>query len=195
MNFKKFSTFSLLALLVSITCSNIIFGQQEQYQFDAIDGRNGLSSNQANAIFKDEKEFIWVGTMSGLNRYDGYSFKTFKHKSGDSTSINEDSITRVVEGPKHTLWVQTRNGWNIFDRQTETFTSGIQPFLYAIGITREINNRASGSAISWIVKDRENNFWFVLTGIGLYKFNSSTTKQPFLITRAKLLFIQILSPT
>src|SRR5674476_134138 len=52
----------------------------------------------------------------------GEIFKIFKHKIGDTTSINDDYISQIIQGPRHTLWVLTRNGWNIFDPRTEKFT-------------------------------------------------------------------------
>src|SRR5450759_4468191 len=96
---KRGEIFKMVALLVCFTFSSLLFAQQDLYQFDAIDVRNGLSSNQVNSIIKDGKGFIWFGTMSGLNRYDGYNFKIFKHKIGDTTSINDDYISQIIQGP------------------------------------------------------------------------------------------------
>lgn len=56
-------------------------------------------NNQVNAIFKGSKGFIWFGTMAGLNRYDGYKFRVLKHDLRDSTSINDDFITKIAHGP------------------------------------------------------------------------------------------------
>lgn len=169
--------FKTIALLVCITFSLLLFGQQDLYQFDALDVRNGLSSNQVKCIYKDEKGFIWLGTMSGLNRYDGYSFKVFKHRNGDSTSISDDFITQICEGPQHTLWVFTRAGWNILDSRTEKFTSHFQKFFNAISIT--------GANLSSIIKDRQNNFWFIFPGTGLYKYNPSSNKTIFYNNKSK----------
>lgn len=145
-------------LLLSITYSPLLLFAQS---FDAIDSKNGLSNNQVNTIVKDERGFVWFGTMSGLNRYDGYNFKVFKHKVGDSTTINDDFINQVVPGPHHMLWVQTPNGWNIFNPQTEKFTARLKDHLN----TKEDNFTA-------IVPDRMGHFWFVLPGTGLYKYDN-----------------------
>ena len=109
-------------------CTALTFvagAQQNTFQFDAIDSRMGLSNNQVNTVFKDEKGFVWFGTMAGLNRYDGYSFKIFRHKAGDSTSINDDYVSHVMQGPNRKLWVYTPSGWNIFDPLSEKFTTNI----------------------------------------------------------------------
>lgn len=168
--------FKTLALLVCVAICNMLSAQQEQYQFNLVDIKNGLSNNQVNTIFKDDKGFVWIGTMSGLNKYDGYKFKTFRHKNGDTTSINDDYINQISPGPKRTLWVQTRSGWNIFDPHVEKFTSRIAPFLNSIGIDTSSLN---GFSIWYIKRDDEKNFWFILPGKGLYKINAATNRATF----------------
>src|SRR5579875_606054 len=108
-------------LLLLLLCP-VLFAQNQQYNFLRIDIRQGLSHNQVNTILKDEQGFLWFGTMSGLNRYDGYKLKVFKHNIHDTSSLSDDYIAQIVQGPDHKLWINTRNGWNIYDPQTEKFT-------------------------------------------------------------------------
>ncbi|MEO5561928.1 MAG: two-component regulator propeller domain-containing protein, partial [Chitinophagaceae bacterium] len=145
--------------------------QENNYQFDVIDSRKGLSNDQVNTVFKDEKGFVWFGTMSGLNRYDGYNFKVFKHRIGDSSSINDDYVSHVVQGPNHKIWVSTPNGWNIFDPLTEKFTDNIRGVIGTNGNEHE--------AITSIVQDRQNNFWLVCPRSGLYKYITASGKTVF----------------
>jgi ligand-binding sensor domain-containing protein len=48
---------------------------------------------------------MWFGTASGLNRYDGYTFKVFKHDVNNKNSIKDDYITNIFEGPRKKLWI------------------------------------------------------------------------------------------
>ena len=159
-----------LALLFALcfTCMQArnLFAQKNTYQFEAIDSRKGLSNNQVTSIFTDEKGFVWFGTLAGLNRYDGYNFKSFRHKPGDSTSINDDNISNMVQGPHQTLWVLTPNGWNVFDSRTEKFSTNVQAF---VALPKSIT-----STLATIVPDKEGNFWFVCPGDGLYKSITAT---------------------
>lgn len=156
------------ALFVFIVYSSIVFAQQEQYQFDALDVKNGLSSNQVNSIYKDEKGFMWFGTISGLNRYDGYSFKVFSHKTGDTTSISDDYVNMVTAGPNHTLCVFTRNGLNVFDPLTEKFTTHIVKLL---NTTNTAGERPIG-----ILKDKRDNFWYFFRSAGMCRYEPSSGK-------------------
>ena len=72
---KYFSIF----LLVVITSSGII-AQPADTKFEHISLEQGLSQSIINTIMKDSKGFMWFGTQSGLNRYDGYDFTVFKPK-------------------------------------------------------------------------------------------------------------------
>src|SRR5579875_437319 len=105
----------LLLFLSSLIYIHIAYAQDNEFQFSRLDINNGLSHNQVTCIAKDAKGFMWFGTLSGLNRYDGNKFKVFKHSSKDTSSINDDFIVNIYEGPDNKLWVETRNGFNVYD--------------------------------------------------------------------------------
>src|SRR5687768_15609130 len=106
-----------------------IQAQPHSYQFSQLQISSGLSHNQINSIFKDKMGFMWFGTLSGLNRYDGYSFKIFKHNAKDSTSINDDNVLNIQQGPYGKLWIQTRLGYTIYDPEKERFDRHPERFL------------------------------------------------------------------
>jgi len=75
----------------------------------------GLSNNSVNSIFKDHSGLMWFGTYDGLNRYDGYDFKIFRHNPGDPGSIVNSWVGAVGEDSLYRLWVGTANGISIYD--------------------------------------------------------------------------------
>ncbi|MEP6614259.1 MAG: two-component regulator propeller domain-containing protein, partial [Mucilaginibacter sp.] len=101
--------------------------------------------------------------------YDGYKFKIFKHEVNDTTSLDDDYIVSITAGPQNKLWIETRNGFNIYDPVTEKFSHDINGFLRSIAIP----NKWLMTAIK---KDRQGNFWFLNTALGLYKYNAITKK-------------------
>src|ERR1700710_975598 len=120
----------ILLLLIAIGTH----AQNDQFQFSRLDINNGLSHNQVTSIFKDSKGFMWFGTLSGLNRYDGYKFKIFKHSGSDTSSLNDDFIVSISEGPGYKLWIETRDGFSIYDPATEKFSHDISNYLRSIAI-------------------------------------------------------------
>lgn len=117
-------------------------------------------------MLKDSKGFMWFGTLSGLNKYDGYKFKVYKHIEGDTTSLNDDFIVTIAEGPDNKLWIETRNGYNIYDPATERFSHDIGRYLKSINIP--------GKGITAVKKDKAGNFWFLNANSGIYKYQERT---------------------
>ena len=141
---------------------------QNNYQFSHLDINSGLSHNNVTCILKDSKGFMWFGTLSGLNRFDGYNFKIFKHAANDSTSLTDDYIVSISEGPQHKLWVETRNGFNIYDAEQEKFSHDIKGYLHSVAIP--------DIYVAAVKKDRSGYFWFLHSTQGLFKYNPATGK-------------------
>jgi len=94
--------FALIAM-----CS---FGQPEVVRFDHIGADHGLSHQTVTSIFQDRWGYIWFGTIDGLNRFDGYQCKVYKHDPDDPTSISSSFIHGMAEDKQGNLWIGTRDG-------------------------------------------------------------------------------------
>ncbi|WP_419698573.1 two-component regulator propeller domain-containing protein [Mucilaginibacter sp. NFX135] len=140
------------------------FAQNRQYQFSRLNISNGLSHNQVNCIFKDRKGFMWFGTASGLNRYDGYTFKVFKHDVNNENSISEDYIVNIGEGPDKKLWITTPAGYSFYDPETEQFNNDVSSVLYSFKLP-------GFPSIRKILNNGKGDFWFLCPNSGLYRYN------------------------
>jgi len=154
--------------VIIFVCANA-FSQSSQYSFSHLDIVDGLSHNQVNTTFKDAEGFMWFGTASGLNRFDGYVFKVFKHDSDNKNSINDDFIAKIFEGPYKKIWVYTRKGYCIYDPETELFDSDIPSALRALKLPGNLN-------ISKILPIPNGIFLFLTTDSGIYSY-STLSKQ------------------
>lgn len=157
----------VLFLFACINCLTVA-GQKAHFQFSHLDISRGLSNNQVTSILKDQKGFLLVGTMSGLNRYDGYQFKVFTNNAKDTTSILGDNIISLRECPGGKIWVQTRSGSNIYCPATEKFDRDWAVYLRKLGIPQ-------GNNITDIVKDKKGDFLFLSDSL-LYKHTVATGK-------------------
>lgn len=75
----------------------------------------GLSNDNITAIAKDQQGFLWIGTVNGLNRFDGIQFKTFHHEPKDKNSLLGNYVLGITLAPNGHLWVSTDQGLNILD--------------------------------------------------------------------------------
>jgi len=80
---------------------------RQNFKFERLSVEQGLSQCTVGAIFQDRRGFLWIGTSDGLNRYDGYSFKHYKHDPSDSTSLSHNTVVTITEDGFGTLWVGT----------------------------------------------------------------------------------------
>jgi len=110
------------------------FAQSEYYNFSKLDIYTGLSHNQVNAILKDADGFVWFGTVSGLNRYDGYSCRIFSKNYNDSSSLPDNSVQSLYELPDGKMWVVTMGGPCIYDSHTEKFDADYNGHLHSLGL-------------------------------------------------------------
>jgi len=117
-------------------------------------------------IYQDSIGYIWFGTHTGLIRYDGYNFKTYKHDNQDEDSISGNVVHEIYEGSDGYLWIGTEGGGlNRFDRAKQSF----KKFLPGPG-----RNNISHSIVRSITEDSEGNIWIGTYGGGLDKYNKKT---------------------
>lgn len=93
----------------------------DHYYFKNLSVQNGLSQNTVNAILQDKQGFMWFGTKDGLNRYDGLSFRKFKHDDRSQRSIGNNFITALYEDEKGNIWVGTDVGLYIYYPEKDFF--------------------------------------------------------------------------
>lgn len=72
--------------------------------FKQLSTTEGLSNNSVRSIYRDNRGFLWVGTESGLNKYDGYSFQQYYQNNSD---LPDDAISEIFEGPDDNVWIRT----------------------------------------------------------------------------------------
>jgi len=93
-------------------------------KFEHYNDANGLSHNSVRHIVQDKNGFLWLGTFSGLNRFDGYQFKSFMSSTSIINTIPNDDITALeYDEESNNLWIGTRNGLTLLDIDTQKFTT------------------------------------------------------------------------
>jgi ligand-binding sensor domain-containing protein len=58
-------------------------------RFEHISIEKDCPQSSVRVIFQDSRGFLWFGTEDGLNRYDGYTFKTFKPEPSNPNSLSD----------------------------------------------------------------------------------------------------------
>ena len=126
----------------------------------------GLSNNSVTVLFQDDDGFLWIGTEDGLNRYDGYEFRTFRHDPSDEYSISGNYIQTIMEDEEGNLWIGTRNsGLNKLDHSTGEFVSYI---------SSDSKSSLPENSVYGIIEDAKGRVWVkTLNYISLFKSDSA----------------------
>lgn len=154
-------------------------GHSKTLYFEVINVEQGLSQNTVYSILQDHRGCLWIATNGGLNRYNGYSFRTYTSKVGDTESISNSRTICLLEDSKKRLWVGTiGGGLNRYMWQTDSFISYRNDEADSTSLS---NNRVMALA-----EDPSGNLWVGTADGGLNLFNPeqetfksyTTTNQP-----------------
>ncbi len=143
----------LTGLIVNIVVLSQLWAQPSFHK-QRYTKEQGLSHNTVLNMAMDERGFLWLSTLDGLNRFDGQNVKVFRHTENDSTTISDNFVHGIYQHKSGMLWISTRDGGlNVFDPVTETFS-----------LLSKQNREFPDAAIKTIYKDQKENFWFSFFG-------------------------------
>nr|WP_165372220.1 histidine kinase [Emticicia agri] len=114
-------------------------------------------------MLKDRSGYLWLGTASGLKRYDSELTITLKHKINDEHSLVNNNVTALCEDKQGRIWVGTSEGICYFDKQKNHFI-----------IIKELNK--PDYVCFNIICDAKGDIWFSIRDRGLFKFDSQTNQ-------------------
>ena len=138
----------------------ITIARAQSYYFKHYHVENGLSNNSVNCSMQDKKGFLWFGTINGLNRFDGYRFKIFRHNYDDPASIGSNFIRCLYEDKKGILWAGTNKGIYLFNTHTEKFS------LFTIPNLEEVAD---------IKEDKQGRVWLI-SNSNLFRYDPESRK-------------------
>ncbi len=118
--------------ILSILIHTSVLGQSP-HVFHHLSTSNGLSNNRVKSIIKDSYGFLWIGTESGLNRYDGYRFKLY-NASNNVADIFYDDIQGLQEDKAGNIWIETGNNYLMYNRSKDCIVSDLHPIMAKKGI-------------------------------------------------------------
>ncbi len=158
---KRFIFFIVLYQIICSFPFQIRAINTSDIKFDHIGVDDGLSETRVADIEEDSWGYLWFGTESGLNRYDGYTFRIYHNDRYDSTTISKNKITVVYEDSNKDLWIGTSEGLNLYNRNKDNF------------IRFRLTGNLKNEIINCIYEDKQHNLW-IGTNKGLFQIKNHT---------------------
>ncbi|MCM4155796.1 hybrid sensor histidine kinase/response regulator transcription factor [Gramella sp. AN32] len=119
-----------------------------------IDGN--VFNKKTNVTFEDSMGFLWIGTNSGLYRYDGYNLKKYQYDVFDENSLPNNNINSIAEDKNQNLWLGSESYLIFYNRKKNTFKGFFK-------------NKAAK-----VLLTTDNSSWCSLGKTGLFKIKIST---------------------
>jgi signal transduction histidine kinase/ligand-binding sensor domain-containing protein/DNA-binding response OmpR family regulator len=133
------------------------------YKFYHHGVNDGLSQSSVTCFYKDSRGFMWIGTQSGLNRYDGYKFVHYKANKSIANSISNNYITDITEDKNGNLWIATLVGLNRLNLKTGKITKWYE--------NNKDTTQLNTNYITDILVDSKGRVWVMGGWAGLHLFN------------------------
>ena len=155
--------------------------QQHYSRFNHLTVNDGLSSNRIRCIYKDSKDYLWMGTDVGLDKFDSYQVKKYRQNDKVPGSISSDILTCIYEDREKNLWFGTYDGLNLYNPSRDNFK--------VFRKNSANDNSLNSNCVTGIVEDKKGNLWVVSDGCCLNRWNpknQSFTRYPFDIQRRGL---------
>ncbi len=138
----------------------------EEILFNHLGVKDGLSSNEITCILKDQKGFMWFGTTSGLNRFDGYEFSSYKPGDIDSFFV-EEGISDLVETADGKIWI------TYYDGKIGVYEPSIDCFVPQEEV---LDSLRLESLPARIFTDRDKRLYYTTYDNGFYRYDPSQGK-------------------
>jgi len=113
-------TFILLCIVFIIQFVGVLTLQAGHYYYKQISLKDGLPST-VRCILTDEQGFVWIGTRSGLGRYDGHELKKYIHQTDNPYSLPHNLINQIAEDKVNNIWILTEKGVACYQRKSDDF--------------------------------------------------------------------------
>ena len=156
-----------LSLALAVLCA--LSAVSQTLQFRQLEVSDGLSNSSVMSILKDSDGYLWIGTVSGLNRYDGHSVRTYRHFQGDESSLPNNYVKEIIEVDERHLCIRGSDGYATFDKDKVKFTRGLQ------AVAKDAPDP------NMVFVDDNRRLWIAVDGDGVYRYENGerTGRIPF----------------
>lgn len=138
------------------------------YVFQHVTRKDGLASDNVNGIFRDSRGYYWLGTASGLQKFDGKRFIELlpAQASNGRHAIGESVFGNILEDRQGNIWMLNHYALSVYYRETGKIDRII---------IQDDTAQAALSGIRNFCLDEWGNIWIV-TSLNIYKFDFSGKK-------------------
>ena len=152
------------------------WSQESLPKYNFVSIKEGMSKVGVSTIIQDDDGFIWFGTNgSGMYRYNGMDYNSYKSALNDSTSISSSLIYASFIDKDKNLWIGTEEGLNVYDKEKDRFKR--------IKIS-SIEDNGDNFSIRGIGADNKGNLFIGTFERGMFKLDLKTLEVKKIVSQS-----------
>ena len=139
----------------------------QSFNFKHFGPEDGYKRGIVMKVMQDRRGFLWIGSLHGLHRYDGYEFKEYTYTPDDSTGLSYSWVHALIEDHTGAIWAGTHGGGlNLLSADQEKF----------IHFRHDKNDSTSLSddVLTTLYEDKSGTIWIGTETGGLNRFDRAT---------------------
>ncbi|XOV78577.1 MAG: two-component regulator propeller domain-containing protein [Aestuariibacter sp.] len=158
-----FRSFLLVASFFACFQANAtFFSSVKKYSIE-----DGLPATTIYSIVKDKRGYFWLGTPSGLVRFDGYEFNVYSPTSEDNRKIAFASAGNLFIDSKGRIWIGSwGEGAAVYDDNLN--------LLHWFEADQKNPNALQSAMVQTFFEDRQGQVWVGTNGGGLARFREQS---------------------
>ena len=142
---------TIIIAAMSVLLAFRTYSGERDRQFEAIPGPY---NHLMTALHRHSDGLIWIGTSTGLCRYDGYSIRPAHTLQADSASIIDEYILKITEDASGRLWLKTQGGYGVYDPASHRVWDDLSAVAGKEGVSGKVLEVAdSPDGSLWIASD------------------------------------------
>ena len=159
---KIVSSFLLIIIMQQLAAQQV-----KPHYFTHYGVKNGLAAYNTRSVTQDETGFIWIGTINGLQRFDGSRFITFRYDPSNINSIPDNYVDQLLFDKSNNLWLVLSDGSvGTFDTKRFIFRKA------RVKLTNENNLQL----LRRLSEDSKGNIIFTYFNLEILTYNRQTNE-------------------
>ncbi len=159
---KKYKLLLFLLLNV-LLCNRSITAQTTSFLYYGVE--QGLSQSQVQCITQDDEGNLWIGTLSGLSKYNGRDFKIYSKND----SLAEDWVTSLCKDKNGNIWFgHWAGGVSMYNHKTQKIEN------------LKLEEYTRFKTVTSITQDEQNRYWIATEGAGVFVYDPENKKMVML---------------
>lgn len=140
-----------------LACFGQVYGQSGHNFFNHFTIKDGLASNHVFCVWKDQHGWLWLGTMNGLQRFDGRNFRYYSKNTSDG--LPPRPVYQILNDGNGNMWVKSGESYGIFNPENRSF----QEVSFSDPVNREYGD--------FLWKDSLGNIYVVIKRKGIFVYD------------------------